>query len=97
MLRGSRGPVTHKPSRPAPIDAAALDDGTLMAHCQALYGRLDAGYAKCDQAPDDATRHKWEAAWLTILGQYEHAVDELRRRAATEARRRGLPVRRGVA
>lgn len=93
MLRGSRGPITHKPSRPVPVDLAALDDGALMAHCQTLYGRLDDGYAKCDQAPDDATRHKWEAAWLALLGQYERAVDELRVRTAEEARRRGLPAK----
>lgn len=72
-----------------PTDPVRLADAELAAHCDGLYARLDAGYAACEQAPDDATRHKWEGRWLALLGQYEAAV--------RETRRRGLPVRRGVA
>jgi hypothetical protein len=72
-----------------PTDPGRLADAELAAHCDGLYARLDAGYAACEQASDDATRLRWEAAWLALLGQYERAMDE--------ARRRGLPVRRGVA
>ena len=57
-----------------------LTDAQLAVHCQALYARLDTGYGKCEHAPDDATRLRWEAAWTGLLGQYQRAVDELRRR-----------------
>ncbi|MGN6698505.1 MAG: hypothetical protein ACTHMR_10125 [Thermomicrobiales bacterium] len=72
-----------------PTDLRRLTDAQLASHTDGLYARLDTGYAACDQAPDDATRHKWEHAWLALLGQYEAGV--------IEARRRGLPVRRRVA
>lgn len=72
-----------------PIDPVRRADAELAAHCDGLCARLDAGYAACDRAPDDAARLRWESAWLALLGQYERAMDE--------ARRRGLPVRRGVA
>ena len=83
--RASAGATTGMP----PIDPALLTDQQLAIHTQGLYARLATGYAKCDQAPDDAARLRWESAWLALLGQYERAMDE--------ARRRGLPVRRGVA
>ena len=76
-----------------------LTDAQLAIHTDGLYARLDAGYAACDRAPDDATRLRWEARWGVpevwngpargLLAEYQAA--------ATEARRRGLPVRRGVA
>lgn len=87
---GTRGPVSHKTSATPgttsspPIDPARLTDQQLAIHTQGLYARLDAGYAKCDQAPDDATRLRWETAWEILLHQYERGVDELRRRGLGE-------------
>ena len=93
-MLGTRGPVRQTSAirgtatKPQ-IDVRRLTDAQLANHTDGLYARLDAGYAACEQAPDDATRLRWEGAWAALLGQYERAMDE--------ARRRGLPVRRGVA
>ncbi|MGN6562618.1 MAG: hypothetical protein ACTHMU_08150 [Thermomicrobiales bacterium] len=77
-----------------PIDLAALTDQQLAIHAQGLYARLDTGYAKCEQAPDDATRLRWERAWGVpdtadgpvggLLAEYGAAVAELRRREMGE-------------
>lgn len=85
----TRGTVTK-----APIDLGTLDDGALLARCQELYARLATGDVKCDQAPDDATRLRWESAWGVadtasgpaggLLAEYQAAVDELHGRGIGE-------------
>jgi hypothetical protein len=62
-----------------------LTDQQLPIHCQGLYARLWNGYAKCEAAPDPATKTRWENAWeYDVLPQYQRAVDELRSRGMGE-------------
>ncbi|MGN6758837.1 MAG: hypothetical protein ACTHMJ_20900 [Thermomicrobiales bacterium] len=90
-MLGTRGPVTHQTTTATrgtksspPIDLAALTDQQLAIHAQGLCARLDTGYVKCEQAPDADTRWRWENAWLGLLGEYERAIDEMRRRGVGE-------------
>lgn len=84
MALGTRGPVKSSRTAQPPIDPRRLTDAQLAVHCQGLYARLDNGYAACEQQSDDAKRLRWEGAWLGVLGLYEAAVEEMRRRGFGE-------------
>lgn len=42
-----------------------------------IEARLEKGWTACDQAPDPATKDRYERVWLNLLHQYEHLYREL--------------------